>query len=389
MATFIEEVALRLYEKYGDDLSSKTLVLPSKRARLFFAEALTNIVSHPIWEPNYISIDELMVQLSGMHKADRLRLVAELHGVYVKHHAETFDEFYHWGEILLADFDMIDKYLVDADKLLRNVEDIKEIEADVSYLNETQERILSFWSSIGPEVSLTEQKRHFLKVWRSLPAIYKEYRERLFNLGIGYPGMIYRATAERIKRGEIIPLEPKCYVLAGFNALSKSEELLFDYISRSDYGAEFYWDYDSYYVDNRDHEAGMFMRGNISKYPATEPITHNNFTTIKKQLRAIACASNIVQVKHISNIIDAIPNEELNKRTAIVLTDENLLIPLLHSLPESVDSVNVTMGYPIKTTLAYTFVERLFALQAHSRVKEDCTKFYYADVLELLYPTIL
>lgn len=385
MATFLSELAQILLKRHSNDLSNLVVLFPSLRARAFFNDALNAIVDRPIWQPAWSSIDDIMERGSGLMRGERIRLISELYKVYVKHHPqESFDRFYFWGDMLISDFDMIDKYLVDADKLLRNVEDIKEIEADVSYLSETQERILSFWSSIGPEVSLTEQKRHFLKVWRSLPAIYKEYRERLFNLGIGYPGMIYRATAERIKRGEAIPLEPKCYILAGFNALSKSEEVLFDYISRSDYGAEFYWDYDSYYVDNRDHEAGMFMRGNISKYPATEPITHNNFTTIKKQLRAIACASNIVQVKHISNIIDAIPNEELNKRTAIVLTDENLLIPLLHSLPESVDSVNVTMGYPIKTTLAYTFVERLFALQAHSRVKEDCTKLYYADVLELL-----
>ncbi len=322
---------------------------------------------------------------SGLVRGERIRLISELFKIYSKHHpSESFDRFYFWGDMLISDFDMIDKYLVDADKLLRNIEDIKEIEADVTYLTKEQERILSFWSSIGPEVSLTDQKRHFLKVWRSLPAIYKEYRERLFSLGIGYPGMIYRATAERIKRGESIELLPKRYVLAGFNALSKSEEILFTHLAHSEHGAEFYWDYDDYYVANRDHEAGLFMRGNLSNYPATEPISHNNFSTIKKQMRVTACASNIVQVKHISNIINTIPKEELDKNTAIVLTDENLLIPLLHSFPEPVDSVNVTMGYPIKTSLAYTFVERLFALQTHSRANDNATKFYYADVMELL-----
>ena len=385
MVTFQSELAQALLRRHSNDLSGLVVLFPSLRARAFFNDALNTLVDRPLWQPTWSSIDEIMERGSGLVRGERIRLISELFKVYVKYHtSESFDRFYFWGDLLISDFDMIDKYLVDADKLLRNIEDIKVLEADVSYLTKEQERILSFWSSIGPEVSLTEQKRHFLKVWRSLPAIYKEYREQLFKLGIGYPGMIYRATAERIKRGDDIELEPKRYVLAGFNALSKSEEVLFDYLSRSEYGAEFYWDYDDYYVANRDHEAGLFMRGNLSNHPATEPISHDNFTKVKKRLCATACASNIVQVKHISNILNAIPKDELDKRTAIVLTDENLLIPLLHSLPESVDSVNVTMGYPIKTTLAYTFMERLFALQAHSRAKDECTKFYYADVLELL-----
>lgn len=385
MITFQSELAQTLLRRHSNDLSELVVLFPSLRARAFFNDALNELVDSPLWQPSWSTIDEIMECGSGLVRGERIRLIAELYKVYVKHHpSESFDRFYFWGDMLISDFDMIDKYLVDADKLLRNIEDIKEIEADVSYLTAEQERILSFWSSIGPEVSLTEQKRHFLKVWRSLPAIYKEYREQLFKLGIGYPGMIYRATAERIKRGKHIELAPKRYILAGFNALSKSEEILFSHLAHSEYGAEFYWDYDVYYVSNRDHEAGLFMRGNLSNYPATEPISHDSFTKIKKQMRVTACASNIVQVKHIPNIIEALPKEELDKRTAIVLTDENLLIPLLHSLPESVGSVNVTMGYPIKTTLAYTFVERLFALQSHSRVKEEATKFYYADVMELL-----
>ena len=385
MNTFQSELAQALLRRHSNDLSELVVLFPSLRARVFFNDALNQLVDRPIWQPSWSTIDEIMERGSGLVRGERIRLIAELYKVYVKYHpSESFDRFYFWGDMLISDFDMIDKYLVDADKLLRNIEDIKEIEADVSYLTKEQERILSFWSSIGPEVSLTEQKRHFLKVWRSLPAVYKEYRERLFKLGIGYPGMIYRATAERIKRGEDIDLTPKRYVLAGFNALSKSEEVLFNHLAHSEHGAEFYWDYDDYYVANRDHEAGLFMRGNLSNHPATEPISHDSFTKIKKQIRATACASNIVQVKHIPNIIEALPKEELDKNTAIVLTDENLLIPLLHSLPESVGNVNVTMGYPIKTTLAYTFVERLFSLQAHSRTKENITKFYYADVMELL-----
>lgn len=138
MATFIEEVALRLYEKYGDDISSLNVVLPSKRARLFFAEALANVALQPIWEPNYTSIDDLMCRMSGLRKADRLRLVAELYGVYSQYHEESFDEFYHWGEVLISDFDMVDKYMVNASQLFSNISDLKELEADMSYLSTEQ-----------------------------------------------------------------------------------------------------------------------------------------------------------------------------------------------------------------------------------------------------------
>ena len=320
-------------------------------------------------------------------RGERIRLIAELYKVYVKYHpSEEFDKFYFWGDMLISDFDMIDKYMINADMLLRNINDIKEIESDVSYLTEEQERILrSFWSSIGSETSITEHKRRFLVIWRSLPDIYKEYRERLFNIGIGYPGMIYRATAERIIRGEDIPLNSKRYVLAGFNALSKSEEVLFKYLANREQGAEFYWDYDDYYVANSDNEAGLFLRRNLSLFPPTEHIRHDYLTTINKQLNVAACASNIIQVKHVADILNALPKEELDRRTAIVLTDENLLIPLLHALPESVKSVNITMGYPLKTTLAYTLIERLIALQAHSRGDNGgVTKFYHADVTGLL-----
>lgn len=392
MHTFQAELAATLLSRHSNDLSNLVVLFPSLRARAFFNDALQSITDKPIWQPAWSTIDELMERGSGLVRGDRIRLISELYKVYVKHHPlEEFDKFYFWGEMLIADFDMIDKYMVDADLLLHNINDIKEIESDLSYLTPEQEHILkNFWSSIYQDASLTEHKRRFLHVWRSLPAIYKEYRERLSKLGIGYSGMIYRTTAERIKRGEDIALQSKCYVMAGFNALSKSEEILFQHLARRDYGAEFYWDYDDYYVANKDSEAGMFLRDNLALFPATDHISHDNFTTINKRLKVEACASNILQIKYVAEILKALPKDELDRRTAIVLTDENLLIPLLHALPKGVDSVNVTMGYPLKTTLAYTFIERLIALQTHCYGKESAVKFYHADVTGLLsHPYII
>ena len=378
-------MAERLLERHSGDLSSLVMLFPSLRARTFFNNALSGLVTKPTWQPKWTTIDELMESASGLVRGERIRLIAELHNIYVKYHPnEEFDKFYFWGDMLIADFDMIDKYLVDASQLLRNLEDIKELEADVSYLTPEQLRIISFWKSIGDNDSLSEQKRRFLKIWRSLPAIYTEFRERLASLGFAYTGMIYRTAVERIKSGEEINIPRRKYVIAGFNALSESEKRLFDYLSHSEHGAEFYWDYDNYYTDNRSHEAGTFMRDNLKQYPAAEHISSDNFTKIEKEIKSVACVSNVVQCKYAAQLLSELDPKKLDKRTAIVLTDENMLIPMLHSLPETIDKVNITMGYPLKITLAHSFVERLMELQAHSRPRDEKAVFYHVDVLGIL-----
>ena len=383
--SFQRELAERLLERHSGDLSSLVILFPSLRARSFFNSALSSLVTKPTWQPKWTTIDELMESASGLVRGERIRLIAELHNIYVKYHPnEDFDKFYFWGDMLITDFDMIDKYLVDASQLLRNLEDIKELEADVSYLTPKQLRIISFWKSIGDNDSLSEQKRRFLKIWRSLPAIYTEFRERLALLGFAYTGMIYRTAVERIKSDKEINIPKRRYVIAGFNALSESEKRLFDYLSNSEHGAEFYWDYDNYYTDNRSHEAGTFMRDNLKQFPAAEPISSDNFTKIEKDIKSVACVSNVVQCKYAAQILSELDPKKLDKRTAIVLTDENMLIPMLHSLPESVDKVNITMGYPLKITLAHSLVERLMELQAHSRLRDEMAVFYHVDVLGIL-----
>ena len=210
MVSFLQELAQTLLNRNSGDLSDLVVMFPSLRARAFFNDALSSITDKSNWQPRWSTIDEVMERGSGLKRAERIRLISELYKIYVKYHkSETFDKFYFWGDMLISDFDMIDKYLVDANQLLRNIEDVKEIEADVSYLSERQERILRFWSSIGPSMPLSKQKQIFLEVWRSLPAIYAEYRERLLELGIGYPGLIYRITAERILNKEEIDLLDK------------------------------------------------------------------------------------------------------------------------------------------------------------------------------------
>ncbi len=403
MATFIEEVALRIYEKYGDELSSLNLVLPSKRARLFLAEALSKVSVQPLWEPNYTSIDDLMCRISGLRKGDRLRLVAELHKVYSEYHEESFDKFYHWGEVLLSDFDMVDKYMVDASQLFSNISDLKDIEADMSYLTPEQIEVINrFWHTlVGDEaVEGSATKRHFLKIWHSLGAIYEEYRSRLRALGVGYTGMIYREAAERLEAGDAELPSGEKFLFVGFNALSKCEQSLLRKMQSAGC-AEFYWDYDRYYTENKFQEAGMFIRENLAQFGETEGVSHDNFRNIKS-INVLSSSSNVAQCQCVVDILERIAEQNggtLDKDTAVVLTDEGLLMPLLYALPEkfkvkykqrngeerATPAINVTMGYPLRNTLAYSFVERLLELQKHARRdKEGNTTFYHVDVDGLL-----
>ncbi len=384
MTGFLEELARDLYARYGEDLSRRALLFPSRRARLFFVDALTRIAARPMWQPAWCTIDELMSEVSGLQTGDRIRLITELYKVYSQFHSEPFDKFYFWGEMLLTDFDTIDKYRIDASQLFRNLAEIKEIEADISYLTPVQLQLLgSFWSSLGPESDLSEEKRRFLALWKTLGPIYQAYRQRLSDLGIAYGGMVQRAAADRILAGDFAFPEPRQYVVAGFNALSECEKVLFRFLSTAA-ETDFYWDYDDYYKNAPEQEAGMFVRENIVSFPPRAELSHDNMAQ-PKELSVVSAVSNAVQCKYAAEILREYARQQpLDKRTAVVLTDENLLLPLLYALPEEAGKVNVTMGYPLKQSLAYTFVERFVELQARRRTKGEGCTFYHADVAGLL-----
>ena len=396
MKGFLEEVAADLYARYGEGLSDRAVLFPSRRARLFFVDALGRIAGRPMWQPEWVTIDDLTGEISGLHTGDRVRLITELYKVYSAYHNEPFDKFYFWGDMLLTDFDTIDKYLIDAQMLFRNISEIKEIEADISYLTPAQLRILSFWSSFGEQADLSEEKRRFLAIWKTLGPIYRRFRERLSSLGIAYNGMVQRAAADRIRGGGFAFPEPRRYVVAGFNALSECEKRLFGFLATAA-ETDFYWDYDSYYKDDPEQEAGMFVRSNVAQFPPRTELRHDNMRG-EKQIVSVAAVSNAVQCKYAAAILAGLARRRreedpgiaagarpaLGKETAVVLTDENLLLPLLYALPADIGRVNVTMGFPLRQSLASPFVERLVELQNHRRRKGDGCTFYHADVAGIL-----
>lgn len=383
MRGFLHEVAADLYDRYGDDLSSLYVLFPSRRARLFFTDALAQVAERPLWQPQWTTVDELMGEISGLRCVERVRLITELYRVYAEFHNEPFDKFYFWGELLLADFDTIDKYLIDAEMLLCNLADLKQIEADVSYLTPEQLRIVGFWATFGDRKDLSLEKRRFLAVWETLGPIYRRFRERLAQLGIAYTGMMHRAAVERIEAGTFAFAEPRRFVVAGFNALSACEKRLFRFLSTAA-RTDFYWDYDDYYVQQPEQEAGMFVRENLQAFPMRASVAHDGMTR-PKRLEAVAAVSNAVQCKHMASILRGIAaGGKLDKRTAIVLTDESLLLPLLHALPPEAGEVNVTMGFPLRQSLAYTFIERLLELQAGRRQRGGEAVFYHAHAEGML-----
>ena len=393
MQSFLAEIAAYLYERYGDDISSLKLVFPSKRARLFFSDALSQLARRPLWQPSFVTVDELMEQVAGVGRSDHIKLLTELYKVYSRHHDESFDAFYFWGDMLLADFNQIDKYLIDADMLFANIDDLHRMADRFSYLTEEQIALIErFWTHFRQQTAFSQEQQQFLRVWESLGMIYHEFRDRLAAQGLAYEGMVHRLAAERLRAAEAVDLDTDArYVVVGFNALSACEKRLFTWLQQTG-RMEFFWDYDRYYVDNPDHEAGLFLRSNIRTYPAPEGVVGSDHFRDPKEMVVVSSPSDSLQCKYVHTFLQMLLDRGLspNKETAIVLTDESLLLPVLYSIPEGIQAVNVTMGYPLRQTTAYSFVERLIELQARKRKKGDQVRFYHSDVIGLLgHPYLL
>lgn len=387
MRSFISEIASYLYDRYGDDISSLKLVFPSRRARLFFSDALAAVAQRPLWQPSFVTVDELMEQVAGVGRSDHIKLLTELYKVYSRHHDEPFDAFYFWGDMLLADFDQIDKYLIDADMLFANIGDLHRLEDHFSYLTPEQvELIERFWKNFRQQTPFSQEQQQFIKIWESLGKIYHEFRDGLAAQGLAYEGMVHRLAAEKLRLPEAVALDTASrYVVIGFNALSACEKRLFVWLQHTGQ-AEFFWDYDRYYVENPDHEAGLFLRSNLRDYPAPEGVVGADHFRSPKEIVAVSSPSDSLQCKYVHTFLQGLLDRGLNpdKETAIVLTDESLLLPVLSSIPEGIGAVNVTMGYPLRQTTAYSFVERLIELQGRKRVRGDQVQFYHSDVVGLL-----
>jgi len=398
--TFIYKVAEYVFAAHRDNPGRVKVIFPNRRAGLFFNHALAGLTAHPVWAPEVLTIRGFVEEQTGKKVTDTLYLVMELYGVYkeIIGSIELFEDFYPWGEMLLGDFDDLDKYLVDARDLFRNLKAERELTQDLSYLSEEQVALLKhFWDHF-PEAPGKGEAGRFLHVWEKLYAVYKKLRGVLATQEMAYEGMLYRELAEKIARREWTLPDTSPVYLIGFNALTPAEEKLFEALKNSGQ-AFFFWDYDEAYVTARagaslpGHDAGRFIRKYIRRFPPPAGLNiFDNLLDKEKEIRVYSSPNRTVQAWVVHTLLEQWTKEEdvQKERIAVVLADELLLLPVLHAMPEEAGDINVTMGYPLQDSPVFSFFGSALAmLKNKTEDKDGKTLFYYKDVLNILHNPLL
>jgi len=386
MSSFLQQLSGHLRHEHGDDLSDLTIVFPTRRAGLFFRQQLASGVKQPVWAPEILTIQDFIGRLSTLTVADQVTLLFILFHEYRKYFPEeSFDRFYPWGELMLQDFADIDRYHADALKVFGIVNDLREIDQEFQLAEEELEKLRSFWISYFSR-DPSKLKAEFINTWKHLGDIYSGFHATLLERGIAYEGLAFRKVAESLESGktETAGLFGKV-VFAGFYALTKTEEIILQHFIR-EHKAEIYWDADSYYVDNPQQEAGTFFRkGSLTQKNITWKQDH--FASLKRTLEITGIPLLAGQAKYAGQLLCEMMNDNsfIPEETAVVLPDENLLFPLLNSLPENLTEVNVTMGYPLRVTPMYHLFESLISLNRNRRMEgQGNSTFYFRDVLDVL-----
>lgn len=390
MKPFLYQIASLFYTTYKAQISRFVFVFPNRRTGLFFQKYLSEVSPKPLFSPTILTINDLFVQLSGKQTADRISMLFKLYKIYLYHSGstETFDEFLYWGEMLLNDFDDVDKYMADARMLFTNVTDLREIENDFSFLSPEQiAAIRTFWSSFYPKGDSPNQTE-FLAVWKTLYTLYNEFRETLAAENKGYEGMIFREVVEQLEQNTCRDLPYEKIVFVGLNALSVAEERFLIQLQKRGI-ADFYWDYASPKVKDRNNKASYFVERNLRQFPSQLVLEQDSEVTSETKIDVIGIPSGIGQAKHVYNILNDLCKEgdmdaEEALRTAVILPDEHLLIPVLNAIPEQIKRINVTMGYPLAGTPIASLMEFILALQKNVRYVNRQPTFYFRDVLPIL-----
>lgn len=384
MKPFLKIVARDLLEKYGNNMSDIIVVFPNKRASLFMNRYFAQQSDKPIWAPRYVTISDLFRKHSKLQVADPIKQICDLHKCFVECTGieETLDHFYGWGQILVADFDDIDKNMADAKKVFSNLKDIHELD-DISYLTDEQKTMIKkFFGNFSDEHN-SELKKRFLQLWSHLYEIYLRYNELLAKQNLAYEGALYR----QVVNDEQTDFEYAKYIFVGFNMMQKVEQELCNRLMRED-KAEFYWDYDTYYMKDG-QEAGHYIKQYMQWIPSEldhgeHKDTSNNLQQ-KKMITYISAPTESSQAKYVSQWIKEDKRYLKNQKIAIVLADESLLPAVLHALPPKM-KVNVTLGYPLQHTPFYSLIQQLIKLQGIGHVKNTDTYRLRQVLLALRHP---
>ena len=372
MKDFLAYVADDILSKYGTNLSRIAVVFPNKRASLFLNEHLARAARQPIWSPATITISELFRQQSDLQVADPIKLVCDLHKSFCRctQLQESLDKFYGWGQLLLADFDDIDKNMADADRVFANLRDIHELD-DISYLTDEQRQMIHRFFSNFSDTHNSELKERFLRLWSRFADIYHDFNSRLASQQLAYEGALYRQVVTTLtttpdeNSSGTFPYDH--YLFVGFNLLQKVELQLFSELQKAG-KAHFYWDFDHYYMQH--HEAGQYIHRYLEHFPneldVTSEAIYGNFSK-QKHVSYISAPTEDIQARYISTWLRDSQRLNDGRRTAIVLCNENLLQTVVHCLPDEVDKVNVTTGYPLSQTAVASLINIWFDLQLQGR----------------------
>lgn len=388
MKPFLENIASKFWNHSGASINNYIFVFPNRRSGVFFNNYLYSIADKPFFTPQITTISDLITSLSELQKIDRITLLFTLYDAFIKisQSTESFDEFYYWGEMLLNDFDDIDKYLIDEKQLFKNISDIKEIEDDYTYLTPEQMDIIKrFWVNFYPMSEEDESKRNFYKIWEILAEVYALFKKTLRNKGLAYEGMIFRDVVENLESYNVSEKFPKQFVFIGLNAHSKSEDKFLSFLQKIG-KADFYWDYNSPMVADKNNKSSHFIDYNKFKYKSHLEITENFTSENNINIKTIGIPSAVGQTKFVHSILSELENtKQLTKedliKTAIVLPDENLLLPTLYSIPKSIDKINVTMGYKLTNSPIVSLMNNIFELQSNASKNG---LFYFRNIINLL-----
>ena len=383
----MEQTAQCLLDRYGNDLKNHCLVFPNRRAGIFLLKHLATIAGGPLWAPKTTTINDLFLSVSPLKTSSTERLVVELFKLYKEKTKkdETIDNFYFWGEMLLNDFDDVDKYLVDAKALFTNLADLHAIDEKFGGLTEEQIAVIRKFIENFRVGADTDQKRDFEFNWSLLLPLYIDFKDKLRDMGLAYEGMAERDLIEEERVVENKFSLYKKYHFIGFNALNNCEKRLMKML-KTDSKAEFYWDYEKKPFFDEDQKAAFFIEQNIKEFEQSLPTAGNENSPLPK-ITIIDIPSDSGQAKLLPGILDNMgidPDPENHHKTAVVLADENLLPALLSSVPPEISDINVTMGYPFKMTVVYSLLRSLLSLQLKKTNGSRKLLFGHREVLKIL-----
>jgi hypothetical protein len=373
MPTFLDKVSQTVVSDFNNKLSDVKIVLPNKRTKVFLIESLKNHLESTSFAPTIINVEDFIQEISGLRTIDPIELLFEFYEVYLsvteKTKQQTFEEFATWAKTAIQDFNEIDRYLLNPSHVFSYLKDIE---------------ALKRWN-LEPSNTTKLIDTH-LEFWSRLPLYYEFFYKHLKAKKVGYQGMLYREAVANLD-SFTNQLQTQI-VFAGFNALNQAEERIFKHLANEN-KAKIYWDIDEVFLNDSYHDAGLFIRKFKKEW---KPFVNQDFEWVvnhfseEKNIEIIGTPKSIGQAKIVGTIIEKIQSENPNlEKTAVVLGDENLLLPVLYGLPDSVDALNITMGYPSKNNPAQLLISKLFKLHTNAKQRnEKSYTFYYKEVLDIL-----